>query len=166
MSAANDWTRILLVWRHNLELGRLICGLCAGPHENARHGGRREAVQLHSMWRQVNNISTTFWLWLFSLISLGIRIRIRIRVVTSMDPTPDPSIIKPKKVRKTLISTVLYLLYDFFLSLKNDVNRPVFRIRIRRFHMFLALPDPHLNPLVRGTNPRIRNAITNWYNAG
>ena len=46
----------------HLELGRLICGLCAGPHENPRHGGGREAVQLHSVWRQVNNISTTFLL--------------------------------------------------------------------------------------------------------
>jgi hypothetical protein len=42
-----------------------------------------------------------------------------------------------------------------FLSLKNDVNVPVFRIRIR-FRMFLALPDPHLDPLVRGADPRIR----------
>ncbi len=31
---------------------------------------------------------------------------------------PDPSITNFKKVRKTLISTVLWLLYDFFLSLK------------------------------------------------
>jgi hypothetical protein len=34
-----------------------------------------------------------------------------------------------------------------FLSLKNDVNVPVFRIRIRirirRIRMFLGLPDPH-----------------------
>jgi len=35
--------------------------------------------------------------------------------------------------------------------------------------MFLDLPDPHPDPLVGGTDPRIRirirNAITNWYNA-
>jgi hypothetical protein len=34
---------------------------------------------------------------------------------------PDPSIIKQKLVRKTLITTVLQLRYDF-LSLKNDAN--------------------------------------------
>ncbi len=28
--------------------------------------------------------------------------------------------------------------------------------RIRRIHMFLGLPDPHPDPLVRGTDPRIR----------
>jgi hypothetical protein len=60
-----------------------------------------------------------------------------------MDPASDPSIIKI--ARKTLISTVLKLLYDF-LSLKNDVYVPVFRIR----SMFLGLPDPHLDPFVRG----------------
>ncbi len=42
-----------------------------------------------------------------------------------------------KIVRKTLISTVLWLLYDF-LSLKNDVNVPVFRIRRIRTRLFLA----------------------------
>jgi hypothetical protein len=41
--------------------------------------------------------------------------------VRGMDP--DPSIIKQKTVRKTLISIVLWLLLDF-LSLKNDVNVP------------------------------------------
>jgi hypothetical protein len=41
--------------------------------------------------------------------------------------------------------------------LKNDVNVPVCRIwlRIRRNLMFLGLPDPHLDPLVRGTDPRM-----------
>jgi hypothetical protein len=56
---------------------------------------------------------------------------------TDPDPTSDPSIIKQKTARKTLIDTVLSLLDDF-LSLKNDVNVPVFRIR-----KFLGLPDPH-----------------------
>ncbi len=37
-------------------------------------------------------------------------------LVTSMDPAPDPSIIKQKE-KKILISTVLLLHYDF-LSLK------------------------------------------------
>ncbi len=50
-----------------------------------------------------------------------------------------------KIVRKTLISTVLWLLYDFL---------PVFwscRIRV-----FLGLPDPHPDSLDRGTDPAIR----------
>jgi hypothetical protein len=42
-------------------------------------------------------------------------------LVLGTDPASVPSIIKQKKVRKTLISTVLRLLYDF-LSLKNGVN--------------------------------------------
>jgi hypothetical protein len=50
------------------------------------------------------------------------------------------------------ISTVFLLLYDF-LSLKNDVNVPVFQVR-----MFLGLPDPHPNPLVKRyrTDPKMR----------
>ncbi len=32
----------------------------------------------------------------------------------------------------------------------------MFRIRIRRVHMFKGLPDPHPDPLDRGKNPRIR----------
>ncbi len=44
--------------------------------------------------------------------------------------------------RKTLIPTVLRL-YDF-LSLKNDLNVPVFLIQIRiRIRMFLGLPEQH-----------------------
>jgi hypothetical protein len=58
-------------------------------------------------------------------------------------------------VRKTLMSTFEWLLYDF-LSLKKNVNVPMFRIR--RIRMFLALPDPHPDPLVRGTDPSIRIA--------
>ncbi len=51
----------------------------------------------------------------------------------------------------------LWLLHDC-ISLKNDVNLPVFRIRIRtrRIHKFLDFPDPHRDALVRGTDPRIR----------
>jgi hypothetical protein len=60
-------------------------------------------------------------------------------------------------VRKTLILTVLWLLFDF-LSSKNDVTVPVFRIRIR-IRMFLGLSDPHPDPLTRGTDPRIRIRI-------
>jgi hypothetical protein len=49
-----------------------------------------------------------------------------------------------------------------FLYLKNDVNVPVFPILIRWILMFLVLPNPHLDPLVRGTyeyGPRIRTRI-------
>ncbi len=52
----------------------------------------------------------------------------------------------------------MWLLYDF-LSSKNDINvlPVVFRIRIRtRIRMFWGLPDPHPDPFVRGTDPRIR----------
>ncbi len=100
---------------------------------------------------------------------LRIRIRIRIRLheirmffdlsdqhpdplVTRTDPARDRSIFhhKAKIVRKTSISIVLWLLFDL-LSLQNDVNVLVFRIRIRKF---LGLPDP----LVRGTDPRTGSA--------
>ncbi len=58
-----------------------------------------------------------------------LRIRIRIflglpdtdPLVRGTDVDPNPSIIKQKLVRKTLILTVLRLLFDF-LSLKNYVN--------------------------------------------
>ncbi len=54
-----------------------------------------------------------------------------------------------KIIRKTLISTILWLFYDF-LSLKNDVNAPVFRSLIQiRIHMFLVLLDPHSDLFVR-----------------
>jgi hypothetical protein len=43
-----------------------------------------------------------------------------------------------------------------FLPLKNDVNVPAFRIRIRiRARLFLDLPDP----LLRDTDPRIQIRI-------
>jgi hypothetical protein len=92
---------------------------------------------------------------------LGIRIRIRNRIRRAhmflgfSDPHPDPLATSTdpasgsrffhhqvKIVRKTLISTV----FNFFMTLKNDVNVPEFRIR-----MLLGLP----NPLVRGTFPRM-----------
>jgi hypothetical protein len=60
--------------------------------------------------------------------------RIRIRMFVGLpdpDPSlfctdPDPSINKQKKVRTTLISTILWLLFHFFdfLSIKIDVNVP------------------------------------------
>jgi hypothetical protein len=93
---------------------------------------------------------------------LGIRIRVLIRMFLGLpDPHPDPLVTKyrsgsgsfhhqAKILRKTLISTVFLPLCDF-LSLKNDVNVPVFRIRIR---IFLGLPDPHPDPLevfIRGS---------------
>ena len=36
---------------------------------------------------------------------------------------------------------------------KNDVLTAVLRIRIRRVHMFLGLPDPNPGPLVRDLDP-------------
>ncbi len=56
-------------------------------------------------------------------------------------------------LQKALFSTVLWLIYNF-LSLKNDVNVPVFRIR-----MFLGLPDPQPDTLVRGMDPMIQIRI-------
>ncbi len=44
-------------------------------------------------------------------------------LVRDTDTDPDPSITQAKIVRKTLIPTVLWLLYDF-LSLKKDANVP------------------------------------------
>jgi hypothetical protein len=51
-----------------------------------------------------------------------------------MDPDQDPdsSIIKQKIERKTLIPTVLGLLFDI-LSLKNDVNVPSKSIKQKNF---------------------------------
>ncbi len=64
-----------------------------------------------------------------------------------LHPEPDPPISSKNIEKNLLISTVLWLLYDFL---------PVFRIRIRTISMFLGLPDPHLNPLDRGMDPKIR----------
>ena len=75
-----------------------------------------------------------------------VRIRLRILPVSRKDSD------------KTRIFTVLRLLYDF-LSVKNYVNVPVYRIwlririRIRRIRMLLGLPDP--DPLVRVKDLRI-----------
>jgi hypothetical protein len=80
----------------------------------------------------------------------------------ALDPAtaPDPSFIKQNSM-KNIDSNCLRLLYNF-LSLKNDVNAPVVRIRICnwiRIRMLLGLPDPHPDPLVRGMDPRIRIRI-------
>ncbi len=75
------------------------------------------------------------------------RIRIRIREPQERIWLRNQLQILPpscKIVRKTLISTVLWLLYDFL---------PVFRIRIR-VRMFLVLPDPHSNPYQNVTDPQ------------
>ncbi len=66
----------------------------------------------------------------YSALVLRIRIRMFLGIPVpdplirriDPDPAPDPSITQAKlPVRKTLIFTVLWLLYDF-LSLKNDVT--------------------------------------------
>ncbi len=68
-----------------------------------------------------------------------------------------------------MIYTVLRILYDF-LSLKNDVNVPSKRInqnKLEKILFFVGVlkvrdwrkeqdPNPEPDPLVRGTNPRIR----------
>ncbi len=82
--------------------------------------------------------------------------------VADPDPNPDPYVFGPpgsgsisqmygsgsfnhqaKIVRKTLISNIVTS--QWLLSVKNDVNVPVFRIRIR-IRMLLGLPDPHQDP--------------------
>jgi hypothetical protein len=58
-----------------------------------------------------------------ALLNTVLRIRFRrIHIFLGL-PDPDPFIIKQKMVIKTLIPTLLRLLY-YFLSLKNDVNVP------------------------------------------
>jgi hypothetical protein len=64
---------------------------------------------------------------------------------------PSPS----KKSKKKLDFCCFVTSFSPFLSLKNDVNVPLFRIRIR-IHMFLGFPDKHPDPLVKGTDPRIQ----------
>ncbi len=59
------------------------------------------------------------------------------------DPDPDPPIIEAKIVRKTLIPTVLWLLFDF-LSLKNDVNIPSKSNKQKTFKRRSQDPDHHL----------------------
>ncbi len=86
-------------------------------------------------------------------------IRIRLRILQSSS----------KNCKKTLIPTVLWLLYDF-LSLKNDVNIPTESNKQKNLdkNKFLLKswksltkkqdpdPNPDPDPLVRGIDPRIR----------
>jgi hypothetical protein len=66
---------------------------------------------------------------LFPVLRIWSRIRVLLGLLdpdsivrgTGTDPAPDPSVLKAKVVRKTLIPTVLRLLF-VFLSLKNDVS--------------------------------------------
>jgi hypothetical protein len=75
------------------------------------------------------------------------------------DPHPDPLVTitdpVPSSIKnsKKNLDFYCFVIPKKFLSLKKDVNVPVFRIRIR---MFLGLPDPHLDPLVRCRDPKIR----------
>jgi hypothetical protein len=41
----------------------------------------------------------------------------------------------------------------FSPSVFSNQNQPVLQIRIHRIQMFLGLPDPHPDPLVRDTDP-------------
>jgi hypothetical protein len=94
------------------------------------------------------------------IVVLWIRFRIRIRrifkvlglpdphpdpLVTSTDTGLDPNPNPPAKIEKKLYFYVLRL--DFL---------PLLRIRIR---MFWGLPDPHPDPLYRGTDPRMRGIV-------
>ncbi len=108
-----------------------------------------KALQLFLLYKEVVRIR----------IRIGTRIR-RIRMFWALGSAFGSFHHQAKIIRKTLIYNVLWLLYDF-LSLKNDVNVPVLRIRIRigRIRMFLGLPDAYLDPLIRGTDPRIRILI-------
>ncbi len=114
-------------------------------------------------------------------------------------PDPDPYVFEPPgsasgsviclygsfhqqaKMKKTLISTVLWLFYDF-LSLMNDVNPPSKRIKhsnLKEIFSFLLAswrsltkragsgagphPDPLIkgpDPLIKGTSPWIRNQMS------
>jgi hypothetical protein len=53
---------------------------------------------------------------------------------------------KVEKIRQEFLFSLTYHALSKYLS-------SVLRIRIRRIHMFLGLPDPNLDPLVRDTNP-------------
>jgi ssDNA-binding Zn-finger/Zn-ribbon topoisomerase 1 len=68
-----------------------------------------------------------------------------------------------KIVKKTLISTILWLIYDFS-SLKNDVNVPVFWIRIWiRIRIFLSIPGPYgsaVRILASGSVPKCHGSAT------
>jgi hypothetical protein len=73
-------------------------------------------------------------------IRLRIQLQIRLRILPSCNYS-----------KKNLDFYVLFcdFLKTTYLSLKNDVNVSVFRIRIGRIHMFFDLPDSHpTNPIL------------------
>jgi hypothetical protein len=76
-------------------------------------------------------------------------------LVTSFDPGPAPDFYHQSKIlRKTFIYTICDFLSCDFLSLKNDINVPVFRIRIRICAKMSRIRNPALNvhvPLVKMT---------------
>ncbi len=69
------------------------------------------------------------------------------------DPHPDPLDTSPSrsssKNNKKNLGFFCFVTSLCHFSLKNYVNAPGFRIQIL---MFLGLPDPHPDPLVRGTD--------------
>jgi hypothetical protein len=84
------------------------------------------------------------------------------------DPHPDPLTVSHKygsgygsgygkSSKENLDFYCFVTILLLFLSLKNDVNVPIFRIH--RIRMFLGLPVQHPDPLVRGTDPRIRISV-------
>ncbi len=74
-------------------------------------------------------------------------------LIKSTDPDPDPSIIK--KNSKKII--------DFYCSVTFYQSSGSL-IRVRMICMLLGLPDPHPDPLDRGTDPRIRIKISQIHN--
>ncbi len=70
---------------------------------------------------------------------------------SGQDPALD---LQSKLVRKTLdFHCVVQCVTSLRLFLKNDVNVPVFQIRIR-IHMFWGLPDPLPDPYQDVTDPQ------------
>ncbi len=104
---------------------------------------------LISFIHKMLDLSTGFLDYLLLWSVLGIRMFLDLpdphpdQLVTSTDPAPVPSL-SVKKSKKTL-DFYCFVTFFWLLSLKNDVNVSVFRIRIRihilRIRMFSGLPD-------------------------
>jgi hypothetical protein len=104
----------------------------------------------------------------------------QVRFLTSLDSVADPDVFGPlgsgsfyhqaKLVRKTLIPTVLWLLYDFF-SLKNYVNVPSKsnkqKTLLISWRSLTKKQDLDPDPLVRGMDPHqifmdLHHCLYNW----
>jgi len=155
----------IIFWIHWSHLGRAV-------NRSQARVEVRLAVDLVTLARQ-RPAKETIMYFLFSRRKAIIKLQCKNTSVVV--PDPDPYVFGPpgsasgsvshkygpgsfhhqaKIVRKNLISTDLWLLYDFL---------PVFRTESGLGSVesvcFLGLPDPHLDPLNRGTDPRIRIRI-------